>query len=122
MDFCSRRVKHKVSTKYKVGITKAVKRVIVVTLQKTEKMARILFGLMLIATVGFGQKQHKKQMVALQKHTYFLASDELQGRRAGDPGEQKAGEYIAEQFKKTDCCQRAQRDSFKPLPSTTEEW
>jgi hypothetical protein len=100
VDFCSRRVKHKVSTKYKVGITKAVKRVIVVTLQKTEKMARILFGLMLIATVGFGQKQHKKQMVALQKHTYFLASDELQGRRAGDPGEQKAGEYIAEQFKK----------------------
>ncbi|MEY3687811.1 MAG: hypothetical protein RIR84_652, partial [Bacteroidota bacterium] len=54
----------------------------------------------MIISVAYAQKQPKKLVSALEKHTYFLASDELQGRRAGDAGEEKAAAYIAEQFKK----------------------
>ena len=35
----------------------------------------------------------------LRKHATFLASDELEGRAAGYPGNDKASEYIAAQFK-----------------------
>jgi peroxiredoxin len=33
-----------------------------------------------------------------KKHVKYLASDELEGRRAGEEGERKAGEYIAREF------------------------
>ncbi|AQG81136.1 M28 family peptidase [Spirosoma montaniterrae] len=35
----------------------------------------------------------------IEVHTRFLASDELQGRRTGDPGNLAAARYIAEQFR-----------------------
>ena len=35
----------------------------------------------------------------VEAHTRFLASDELQGRRTGDPGNRTAARYIAEQFR-----------------------
>ena len=35
----------------------------------------------------------------VEGHTRFLASDELQGRRTGEPGNQIAARYIAEQFR-----------------------
>ncbi|GAB3641799.1 M20/M25/M40 family metallo-hydrolase [Spirosoma arcticum] len=35
----------------------------------------------------------------VESHTRFLASDELQGRRTGEPGNQIAARYIAEQFR-----------------------
>lgn len=35
----------------------------------------------------------------VESHTRFLASDELQGRRTGEPGNQTAARYIAEQFR-----------------------
>ncbi len=35
----------------------------------------------------------------VEGHTRFLASDELQGRRTGEPGNQTAARYIAEQFR-----------------------
>jgi len=35
----------------------------------------------------------------VESHTRFLASDELQGRRTGEPGNQVAARYIAEQFR-----------------------
>jgi len=78
-------------------------------------MVRILFGLMLISSVGYAQKQHKKLVNTLQKHTYFLASDELQGRRAGDLGEQKASAYIAEQFKKNGILPKGSDGFFQPF-------
>ena len=34
----------------------------------------------------------------LENHIKFLASDELEGRRAGSPGEQKAVDYIISQY------------------------
>lgn len=78
-------------------------------------MRRILFVLMMIATVGYAQKQPKKLVSALEKHTYFLASDALQGRRAGDPGEEKAAVYIAEQFKKNGLLPKGTADYFQPF-------
>jgi len=36
----------------------------------------------------------------LRKHEFYLASDELEGRGTGYPGNDKATEYVAEQFKK----------------------
>ena len=35
----------------------------------------------------------------VEAHTRFLASDELQGRRTGEPGNAVAARYIAEQFR-----------------------
>lgn len=35
----------------------------------------------------------------VEAHTRFLASDELQGRRTGEPGNRTAARYIAEQFR-----------------------
>lgn len=78
-------------------------------------MRRILFVLMMIAAVGHAQKQPKKLVSALEKHTYFLASDALQGRRAGDPGEEKAAAYIAEQFKKNGLLPKGTADYFQPF-------
>ena len=78
-------------------------------------MRRILFGWMMIVSVGYAQKQPKKLISALEKHTYFLASDELQGRRAGDAGEEKAAAYIAEQFKKNGLLPKGTVDYFQPF-------
>ena len=36
----------------------------------------------------------------VEAHMRFLASDQLQGRRTGEPGNQKAAQYIADQFQK----------------------
>ena len=44
-------------------------------------------------------KKEDKQLIAnLQKHIQILASDSLEGRRTGTPGEQKAIAYISNQF------------------------
>jgi len=36
----------------------------------------------------------------LKKHVEYLASDKLEGRRAGEPGANLAGEYVAAEFRK----------------------
>ncbi|MGN6508292.1 MAG: M28 family peptidase [Chitinophaga sp.] len=36
----------------------------------------------------------------LQKHLYIIASDEMEGRETGTPGQYKAAKYITEQFKR----------------------
>jgi len=38
--------------------------------------------------------------VAIKKHLYTLASDEMQGRKSGTIGIEKAAQYIAQEFKK----------------------
>ena len=35
----------------------------------------------------------------LKKHLYILASDSMEGRETGKPGQKKAAEYIANHFK-----------------------
>ena len=46
-----------------------------------------------------GQSQKYNQTDSLKKHVYYLASDELAGRKPGTPGIEKAAAYITQQFK-----------------------
>jgi aminopeptidase YwaD len=47
-----------------------------------------------------GIQQNDAQVLAnLHKHIEYLASDKLEGRRTGSPGEKLAAEYISEDFK-----------------------
>lgn len=65
-------------------------------------MLRILFVFLLLSQGVFAQKLSKsdKQLVGyLKEQVGFLASDELKGRRAGDPGETAAANFIASKFK-----------------------
>lgn len=50
------------------------------------------------ATAQKLKKADKQVISALQSHVNFLASDALEGRRAGTAGEEKAATYIAGQF------------------------
>jgi len=92
--------------------------VIVVTLQKIEMMFRILFGLILFSSFATAQKINKadkKLLTALQKHTFYLASDQLEGRRAGDPGEALASAYIADQFKHNGLSPKGTSGFYQPF-------
>ena len=64
-------------------------------------MYRILCALLLISSFASAQKISKadKNIAGyLQQQVSFLASDELKGRRAGDPGEIAAANFIASKF------------------------
>jgi len=57
--------------------------------------------LLLVSFIGQAQKQNKldRQLIKnLKLHVQYLASDVLEGRRAGSLGEQKAVEYIMAQY------------------------
>jgi hypothetical protein len=56
----------------------------------------LLFCFPLIAS----SQSNKKIIKDIKKHVYFLASDQLEGRRTGTLGEKKAYGYILKQFKK----------------------
>ena len=66
-------------------------------------MRKIVFlSFLLVPMALMAQKLNKadKQLIErLKGHIQFLASDELEGRRAGTPGEQKAVDYIIGQYK-----------------------
>jgi aminopeptidase YwaD len=65
-------------------------------------MFRILIPLLLLCQFASAQKLKKadKEIVQyLQQQVGYLSSDELKGRRAGDPGEILASEFIASKFK-----------------------
>jgi hypothetical protein len=65
-------------------------------------MFRILFVLLIISQAAVAQKLSKsdKALVEyLKSEVGYLASDELKGRRAGDPGETLAANFIAAKFK-----------------------
>lgn len=65
-----------------------------------------LIAILFIGCIGgsvFGQtltKKEKKSMTRIQKHVSYLASDRLEGRATGSPGELLSAEYVAAQFKK----------------------
>jgi hypothetical protein len=79
----------------------------------------IVAGLALALTSVQAQKRPAKNSTApklpeytisraeVEEQTRFLASDQLQGRRTGEPGNQKAAEYIAQQYQKL---------GLKPVP------
>lgn len=64
-----------------------------------------LFALVLLCSVfvsGMVQGQTTSQSISeedLRLHIKYLASDELEGRGSGTPGNEKAAQYIAKQFK-----------------------
>ena len=65
------------------------------------RFAAILLLSSLTIFTGVAQKLKKADKAAvnqLKEHVRFLASDQLEGRRAGTAGEQLAREYIAAQF------------------------
>ncbi len=71
-------------------------------------MKRISFAFILFGAAfapGFAQTstqfpEYKLQEAELEAHMRFLASDELMGRRTGEPGNLVAARYIAEQFRR----------------------
>src|SRR5436189_1597664 len=68
-------------------------------------MKRQLFGFLFVVSLVAGVSAQKAQTASaleanLRKHIEYLASDKLEGRRAGEPGAVLAGNYVAEQFRK----------------------
>ena len=62
-------------------------------------------GLLILLFPFLAQAQHlkradKRLINNLEKHISFLASEELEGRRAGSVGEQKAVDYIIAEYQK----------------------
>jgi aminopeptidase YwaD len=65
-------------------------------------MLRILFVLLFITQFATAQKLSKSDKALvdyLKAEVGYLASDDLKGRRAGDPGETMAANFIASKFK-----------------------
>ena len=64
-------------------------------------LSKIRFLVLLFPIMGMSQKVSKADKILIQnlkKHVQFLSSDELEGRRAGSVGEQKAVNYIVAQY------------------------
>lgn len=62
------------------------------------KQLLVLFFALLISACTDFQTDREVQL-GLEKDIYYLASDELEGRAFGTPGEQKAALYLAQRFK-----------------------
>ena len=78
-------------------------------------MFRILIPLLLLSQCASAQKLKKadKEIVQyLEQQVGFLSSDELKGRRAGDPGEILASEFIASKFKEIGLTPKGDNNSF----------
>src|SRR5215207_3659948 len=68
--------------------------------------AVILFASLLFVQISYAQKKKSLKLsraeqaivTNLQSHISYLASDKLEGRRAGTAGEKLAGEYISQKF------------------------
>ena len=61
------------------------------------KISLVLVLVLIVAGSAYAQQYN--QTDSLKKHIYYLASDELAGRKPGTPGIEKAAAYIANQFK-----------------------
>ncbi|WP_295126057.1 M20/M25/M40 family metallo-hydrolase [uncultured Chitinophaga sp.] len=60
----------------------------------------LLLPLVCLSLMAAAQKKaDRKAATSLQAHISFLASDKLEGRRTGTPGEKLAADYIASQMK-----------------------
>jgi len=66
-------------------------------------MKRIVFLLVALATFTAGAQKFNPEITVkeLKEDIGFLASDKLEGRKSGEPGELKAAEYIRGKFKET---------------------
>jgi aminopeptidase YwaD len=92
-------------------------------LNKLKDMKRILWLLLLVSTMSWGQKNKKGQIkaqikadnmlvTALQGHIGFLADDKLEGRRTGSAGEKMAYEYISKKFSEGGLIPKGENGTF----------
>lgn len=61
--------------------------------------ALVLTGLLIANTVGAQNRADRTVIKQLKADIEYLASDELEGRRVGSAGEQKAADYIEKRYK-----------------------
>lgn len=75
-----------------------------------------IFLLSLVASNAQKLKKEDKQTITfLQKHVQVLASDSLEGRRTGTAGEQKAAQYISNEFKSIGLLPKGTNGFFQPF-------
>lgn len=77
-------------------------------MRKTLLLASLSLFVLSCSTGKNAKKDYAKADVAkymntitpedLKKHLYIVASDEMQGRNTGEPGQKKAGEYLIKQY------------------------
>ena len=78
-------------------------------------MIRLIIIALLLSTSALAQKSSKadKELTGyLKQHVYYLASDDLKGRRAGDPGEELAATYISSKFKEFGLVPRGDQGTY----------
>ena len=78
-------------------------------------MKSVFLVLILISQFAIGQRLSKSDKAVienLKKEISYLASDELQGRRTGTPGEKMAYEYLSAQFEKAGLLPKGDSNSF----------
>ena len=78
-------------------------------------MKNILIFLLLFSQIASAQRLKKSDRIiidSLQSEIGFLASDKLEGRRTGTPGEKLAYEYISNRFKKIGLIPKGDNNSF----------
>lgn len=78
-------------------------------------MKCVLYLLLLTTSFSFGQrltKSDKAIITNLKTTVAFLASDRLEGRRTGTPGEKLAYEYLSDQFQKIGLSPKGDNGTF----------
>lgn len=63
---------------------------------------KVVFGFLMGTMISTAQQANLKPFIDTQlvkKHLYALASDEMEGRKAGTPGIEKAAQYIEKEYK-----------------------
>jgi hypothetical protein len=76
----------------------------------------IFFALFFSSATAQKLKKEDKVVIAnLQKHVQVLASDSLEGRRTGTPGEQRAVEYISNEFKALGLLPKGTNEYLQPF-------
>ena len=78
-------------------------------------MKKILFFILLFSQFAVGQKLSKSDKAVienLKSEISYLASDQLEGRRTGTPGEKMAYEYLSAQFEKAGLTPKGDSEGF----------
>lgn len=79
-----------------------------------QRVVSAVLALVVLVTFSQGQLQRSSEITAgeLRYHLKYLSSDELEGRRAGSPGAEKAAAYIENEFKTYGLIPRGENGSY----------
>src|SRR5678809_1444087 len=78
-------------------------------------MKSVFLVLILVSQFAIGQRLNKSDKAIIENlktEISYLASNELQGRRTGTPGERMAYEHLSAQFEKTGLLPKGDANSF----------